>query len=150
MHNATNSTIWIISQHLQGDGACFFSLLLLLPLSQPVLLINEEVLGPQLLIRAYRLSVRRANQSKPSDSWVMKNVAQRTERRLEKLGIRGRVGGSGVAEKRREVKEHSICSKSGHGCTTALNALTVDSLHGDVCPPTPPPTHTYAHTCIYT
>lgn len=60
-----------IRQHLQSDVACFSSLLLL----QLVPLINEEVLGPQLLISAYRLSVHTANQSRPSDSWFMKNVA---------------------------------------------------------------------------
>lgn len=38
-------------------------------------MINEEVLGPQLLISAYRLSVRTANQSRLSDSWFVKNVA---------------------------------------------------------------------------
>lgn len=52
------------------------------PLLQPVLLINEEVLGPQLLIRTYRLSVCQANQSRPSDSWAMKNVAWWMEGRL--------------------------------------------------------------------
>ncbi len=74
--------------------------LLLLLLLQPVLLINEEVLGPQLLIRAYRLSVCRANQSRPSDSWAMKNVAGWMEGRLR--------GEGGDEEERREVKEHSI------------------------------------------
>lgn len=99
-------------------------LLPLLLLLQPVLLINEEVLGPQLLIRAYRLSVCRANQSRPSDSWAMKNVA-----RVDggEVGEFGAEGGGGVDEERREVKEHSISSESGHDCTTALCAHTVVS-----------------------
>lgn len=84
----------------ERQGMLFLSALLLL-LLQPVLLINEEVLGPQLLIRAYRLSVCTANQSQPSDSWAMKNVAWWMEGRLV-------WGGNGVVEERREVKEHSI------------------------------------------
>ena len=41
-------------------------------------------------------------------------------------GWRGGWMGEGEGE-RREVKEHSIWSESGHGSTTALYALTVDS-----------------------
>lgn len=144
MHTATNSTIWIISQHLQGDRACFFYLLLL-PLLQPVLLINEEVLGPQLLIRAYRLSVRRANQSKPYDSWAMKNVAQWTEGRLEKLGMRGR-GWWQWGRREEEGGEGALyLFQVRSGCTTALNALTVDSVHADGCH-THTPTRTWWST----
>lgn len=72
--HTAEAAIKAIRQHVQSDGACFSSLLLLL-LLQLVPLINEEVLGPQLLISAYRLSVHTANQSRPSDSWFMKNVA---------------------------------------------------------------------------
>ncbi|CAK6974988.1 LOW QUALITY PROTEIN: thymus-specific serine protease [Scomber scombrus] len=98
----------------------------------PVLLINEEVLGPQLLIRAYRLSVYRANQSRPSDSWAMKNVAWWTGR-LERRG-------GGVVEERREVSEHSIRSESACAVTGRLRGVIDAPLRISLSPsPTPPP-----------
>lgn len=80
----------------------------------PAQLINEELLGAPLLIRAYRLSVCWANHSRPPpDSWAMKNVV---------CWMKG--GGYVAAENREEVKKKKkkppICFESGHSSTATL------------------------------